>query len=276
MLSNGEKCEKPKQIPQQLWDFFDSEEGLSVFQLIRAIFIKQVVHPFDDLEWTFRLLHKFDAYDLVKFYRDHQGLSVDALLQYDAYAIRDFACHDKGLKFHLWLLEHHLSMPEKLVHDNWCYIYTFCSESGIEYLNRKILTLDEDDQQFELNRLVSLDNVKLQTDIQSVLSDSVVSKEEACGLGTFNDRFVTFRKKLEENITKNSKDSLKVNIGREKHVVGDICMDVYTAKGERYSFDADSSVPHSLTMFSRESHKQKAANPLLIDDGINKSIQLRK
>lgn len=182
-------------IPQKLWDFFESEPGLSTEQLTQAIDKRLIINPFYNFNFSYGMICKFKGgYDLVKYYRDHPKLSVDELLQYDAYAIRDFAVDDKHFKFHDWLFKHDLTIPFNLTRDGWGKISDLCNESGIEYLNRKILSVSIDERQNVLNQLAKTDSCAVERDIQHVLSDVLVPKHEV-SWNTVEDRFKAFREK---------------------------------------------------------------------------------
>lgn len=178
-------------ISEKVMDFFKTEDGLSVDQLVKII----------DKRWL--PLDHFDCFefecvfDLVKFYRDHPSLSIEELLQYNRYAIQDLAIFDKKFKFqfHEWLLEHHLKIPYDLTNDRWGGISTLCCASGLEYLKRKILSFPKLEWQTKLNDLVKLDPCVLQRDVESILANRLVDKNEVSWFDTVDDRFIAYKER---------------------------------------------------------------------------------
>lgn len=202
-------------IPQQLWDFFESEPGLSTKQLTNTIDQTIVRYPYYFSGFSiFGMIDTFFACscELIKFYRDHPPLTVEKLLAYNECAMRDFAVHDEAFQFHEFLLENQLTMPEQLVDTHlgsrWGSITTLCDESGIAYLRRKILSLPKAEQQTALDKLVSEnDSCKLERDKKSVLADCV-APSNGLFFDTFNTRFVRHSEAIKAKYTAGGPPSL--------------------------------------------------------------------
>lgn len=184
-------------IPQEVWNFFDIEPGLSTNQLTTAIDKRKASHPDRILNFFFQVLNDFQGYHLVKYYRDHPPFSVNKLLQYHAYATRDLITLDDNFKFHEWLLKHDLTIPSNLVHGvGWSSISYFCCNSGITYLSRKILSFPQSLWQTKLNELAQLDTCDIKDDINLVLADNLVSgRTQEFYNKTIEERFEIYKKR---------------------------------------------------------------------------------
>ncbi|KTD50118.1 hypothetical protein Lqui_1443 [Legionella quinlivanii] len=188
------KIYKRTHIPETVWEFFNTEKGLSIELLQQAI---DVGDPFKTYSFALEMIEIFNGKHLIQYYRDNPPFSIIDLLQYNPYAIRDFICHDgtdeKGYRFHNWLLQNKLKMPSFLVNDGFYNITNLCDESGIEYLNRKIINSPQQDKQAELEKLVQLGVCELPINKQEVLADSLF-KGPIYGFDTTDDRFLIFKK----------------------------------------------------------------------------------
>lgn len=180
-------------IPVELWNFFDSEQGFSTDQLLQAIDKALTAKKISSFQSPLSMLITFHGYELIRYYNSSAKFTFDELLQYAGGAVRDFICYDKKFQFHNWLLKHNLSIPEYLVCNLSNSISYICSDAGIEYLNRKILTKPESERQNQLNELV-VDSCKLGRDMEQVLNDVLVGKHEV-SWNTINYRFAAFQKR---------------------------------------------------------------------------------
>jgi hypothetical protein len=183
---NDEKDYSLYCIPSDVLRFFSEEQGLNPEMLLMNGYKGRQKKYSCDMINTFRRV----TFPLIKFYLETPQLSVENLLNYDEYAIRDFACHDKDFQFHKWLLENKLTMPSTLV-GNWSNIAALCDSSGIEYLNRKILSLSKDKQQSKLNELAT---GNCYNDKTICLQDVLVSPNEV-SWDTVENRFLKFKEK---------------------------------------------------------------------------------
>lgn len=172
------RSHKNTKIPEELWIFFSTQPGLSTDQLIRVIDQKISKYPLFTLTQNFGMIVLFKGYELIKFYLSQPSLSVDELLQYHAYTIRNFICHDKDFKFHKWLIKHNLKIPTKVIISEFSHIDLF-SSAGIEYLTRKILSNPPELRQQALNALMGQCPSQLEKDMAEILADSLVGKGEA-------------------------------------------------------------------------------------------------
>jgi hypothetical protein len=186
-------------IPKKILDFFCEEKGLHPDQLIikNTSGIKTIFECEDLNGCTDEIL------DLIKFYHQTPKLSVSALLSYGACAVRNFALWDESYNFHRWLLEHDLMMPDGLIHTSgWTYmarneqnVKSLSNASGIEYLNRVILTFPKSERQ---NKLEELTNLKksVYMDKWHILADCLVAGDPDISL---NSQFLRF---MEETVAK--------------------------------------------------------------------------
>ena len=178
MFADRELRESPKaewekhHIPRLVWEFFNSEEGLNTAMLL-AFTNKLRQENVASMIGSFRSV----TFPLIRFYRDTPGLSVQNLLQYDSYAIRDLAVHDKNLEFHKWLLKNNLTMPENLVNDQWNLIYYICRPEGIEYLNRRFSTCAKDELQSKFDQMINSGWLPFITDFDKVMADYLANKK---------------------------------------------------------------------------------------------------
>jgi hypothetical protein len=143
------------------------------------------------------MLETLKGFDLIKYYHKHPKFSFEDLLQYNNYAIRDFIVSDKKFKLHNWLSKHNLLMPTDLIRDGWSKISDLCSNSGIEYLNRKVLVLPLAEQQNKLNEIAHIDSCQLGRDKKIVLNDVLVGEHEV-SWNTIDSRFNAFKKREQE------------------------------------------------------------------------------
>lgn len=177
-------------VPKAVWDFFSEEKGLSTDQLIKMDRFKR--------HWSCYLIDAFSSctFDLIKFYRDNPGpgFSIDDLLKYNGYAIRDLAVDDKNHEFKRWFIKNELRIPEALTKSRWGTIDTLCNEAGIEYLNREVLTLSKAEQQAKLESIIERDRCQLGRDIEKALEDVLAHPNEAIG-DTTAHRFKAFKEK---------------------------------------------------------------------------------
>jgi hypothetical protein len=147
-------------IPERILTFFCEHKDLHPQQL----FLKNPgsgIKTIFELDWI--RMYTNEIFNLIKFYYETPGLSVDTLITYTGCPMRDLAVHDKDFLFHKWLLEHELTLPEGLVksdgrgpariYQNSDNIRILCNESGIAYLTRVILTHPKSEWQKELNKL---------------------------------------------------------------------------------------------------------------------------
>ncbi|MFC3908817.1 hypothetical protein ACFORL_06970 [Legionella dresdenensis] len=196
------KIYKRTHIPETVWELFNTEKGLSIELLQQAI---DVGDPFKTYSFALQMIEIFGGKRLIQYYRDNPPFSIIELLQYNPYAIRDFICHDgideKGYRFHNWLLQNKLKMPTFLVKDGFYHISELCDESGIEYLNRKILNSPQQDKQAELEKLVQLGMCELSKNKREVLADSLFIGP-IYGFDTTGDRFLIFKKHQQKHIFK--------------------------------------------------------------------------
>lgn len=160
-------------IPRVVWEFFNcEEEGLNTTMLL--VFTNKFVQ-----ENVTRMIGSFRSvtFPLIRFYRDTPGLFVQNLLQYDSYAIRDFAIHDKNFEFHKWLLKNHLNMPEKLVNEQRDLIYYICRSEGMEYLNRRFSTCPKEEFQNKFDQMINSGWLPFITDFHKVMADYLANKK---------------------------------------------------------------------------------------------------
>jgi|GEM_PF-5891607 len=184
-------------ITDEVWNFFATEDGLSTDQLKQAI-DEQNNQPRDIYSANFNSFGWYkNGFALVKFYRDQPGLEVEDLLIYHQQAISAFALSDNNFAFQRLLLNHNLTIPKHLTQDNPTLICHLINDSGIEYLNRKILSRAEPDQQNKLDELAELTLTELKGDKNILLADKLI-KEKPDNNGAELDieqRFRTFAKK---------------------------------------------------------------------------------
>lgn len=131
------------------------------------------------------------TFPLIRFYLETPPFSVEDLLNYNEYAIRDFAVHDKDLRFHKWLIENKCTMPPALVGNCWGNIPCLCDFSGMEYLNREIFSFQgsQQDKQTKLNKLTSTHCYR---DKERSLRDCLAPSSEVTW-NTVEDRFLKFK-----------------------------------------------------------------------------------
>jgi len=178
MFEKRESKEVPKSewekhhIPRLVWEFFNSEEGLNTAMLLEFTneFRQKSVAS---MIGSFRSV----TFPLIRFYRDTPGLSVQNLLQYNSYAIRDLAVFDKNFEFHKWLLKNNLTMPEILVNDEWPLISYICKPEGIEYLNRRFSTCSKEELQSKFDQMIKLGWLPFITDFNKVMADYLANKK---------------------------------------------------------------------------------------------------
>jgi hypothetical protein len=159
-------------IPRLVWEFFNSEEGLNTSMLL-AFTNKLRQESVASMIGSFRSV----TFPLVRYYRDTPGLTVQDLLQYNSYAIRDFAVHDKNFEFHKWLLKNNLTMPENLVNEEWNLIYYICRPEGIKYLNRRFSTCSKEELQSKFDQMINLGWMPFITDFNKVMADYLANKK---------------------------------------------------------------------------------------------------
>jgi hypothetical protein len=150
-----------------VWDFFANEPGLSSYQLSQI--------PQDRRENLCQILECFHlkSFPLIRFYRDNKHLSVDTLLGYSPYAIRDLAIYDEENKFLLWTTQQRLTLPNILMQTNYSHLELFCNESGLLYLNRKMQHIADKQTQFQT--IAAYNHTQLVEDMEFTLADCLVT-----------------------------------------------------------------------------------------------------
>jgi hypothetical protein len=97
-------------IPEELLRFFSEQKGVPPRMLKKGYFGMDKRGCCDMINY-FRKV----TFPLIRFYLETPPFSVEDLLNYNEYAIRDFAVHDEDLRFHKWLIENKFTIPPALV-----------------------------------------------------------------------------------------------------------------------------------------------------------------
>lgn len=182
------------QISEHVLHFFSEEKGLHPEMLITKDYFGRRA------KYNCHMIGVFSSviFPLIKFYRDTPGLSAEDLLNYSGYSIRDFAFEDKDFQFHRWILLHNLKIPAALVQEgpggSSHNISSLCNSSGIEYLNRNILSHPQSEWQAKLDALVQRHCAR---DKEICLQDSLVPKHKAKPYDSVENRFLAFKKQEE-------------------------------------------------------------------------------
>ena len=183
-------------IPEHLFRFFSEEKGLKPEMLLR----KNYAGVLEKIRPCYMMSHlRKVVFPLIRFYLETPTLSVEDLLNYDQFIIRDFAIFDQDFRFHKWMLENKLTMPAGLVRAGMHLgnIPDLCDLSGIEYLNREIasLSLNQQEKQTKFNQFLSRCIIR---EKERCLMDSLVPSSEMSWMeNTVEDRFLEFQKRKE-------------------------------------------------------------------------------
>lgn len=196
-------------IPKKILDFFCGHKDLHPKQL----FLKDPggIKTIFELDWI--RMHTYEIFNLIKFYHETPGLSIDTLMQYGGSGIRDLAVLDQYFLFHKWLLEHKLTLPEGLVNarggglrridQNSDNLLILCNESGIAYLTRIILIHPKSEWQNELNKKADAGQDLFKEKVK-VLADFFpdINTDDSDDDSYINRRYCQYLMHEEENIAK--------------------------------------------------------------------------